>query len=102
MLLVSACAATSSLNTTFLNERQLSDDAYLGSRAGAYPFWGTFYDVNDSAFHAVNADSATLQAFVFGINKYRESDSLGLLPRSEYVHIRQIIDADFQILEAKK
>ncbi len=91
-----------SLNTTFLNSRQLSDDAYLTSRANSYAYFGQFYDENDSAFHAVKADSTTLQAFVFGLNKYRESDSLNLLPPSEYVHIQKIIDIDFQILAAHK
>ena len=96
------CSSSSSLDATFLTSRQLFDDAYLTSRANNYVYFGPFYDQNDSAFRAVKADSATLQAFVFGLDKYRSADSLNLLPPSEYVHIQKIIDVDFQILASHK
>jgi hypothetical protein len=102
LLLLVSCAATNSLDPTFLTSRQLYDDAYLTSRANNYAFYGPFYDGNDSAFRAVKADSVTMQAFVFGLDKYRSADSLNLLPPSEYVHIQKTIDVDFQIMEAHK
>ena len=106
LLLVVLCSCgtthTSKLpSPTVLSALHASDSAYLAQRASGVPYSEWYWEQRDALLRGSDIDSVYARPLVL-LDSWRTPDSLGTIPPTEYTHLKSIMIATYQSLEAHK